>query len=105
MKRFTLCSHLLGALTISKQADKAGYKFKGMLGILKKEFEKLEASSTRGDKKQEELGDQFFSFVNFALLFAIDPEESLAATNQLFLDNFSEIETAQIGDIRRLISN
>lgn len=46
------------------------------------------------DKMEDELGDVFFSLVNFARFLHIDAENALERTNKKFMTRFTQMETA-----------
>jgi XTP/dITP diphosphohydrolase len=43
-------------------------------------------------KMEDELGDVFFSLVNYARFLKIDPEQALERTNKKFIRRFREME-------------
>ena len=45
------------------------------------------------DNLEDELGDVFFSLVNYARFLHIDPEQALERTNKKFISRFREMET------------
>ena len=95
---------MAGAMTISKNAAKAGFEWDAMDGVWDKvneELNELKEAVASGDQAhaQEELGDLLFTLVNVARWCRIDPEEGLAGTNQRFLDRFSRVEAALGGDL------
>ena len=45
------------------------------------------------DKMEDELGDVFFSLVNFARFLQVDAENALERTNKKFIDRFTRMET------------
>ena len=61
---------------------------------LKTEIDKMDA-----DKMEGEFGDLFFSLINAARLYKINPENALERTNQKFIRRFNylEQETLQKG--------
>ena len=96
---------LAGAMTISKQAAKAGFEWDDMAGVWNKvheELDELKEAVASGDRNhaQEELGDLLFTLVNVARWCGIGPEEGLAGTNQRFLDRFSRVEAALEGQLQ-----
>ncbi len=46
------------------------------------------------DKMEDELGDVFFSLVNFARFLQLDAENALERTNKKFIDRFTRMEKA-----------
>lgn len=55
------------------------------------EFEK-EVSTLNEDKMESEFGDLFFSLINAARLYKINPDNALERTNQKFMNRFNYIE-------------
>ena len=67
-------------------------------GKVKEEFEELqvEIQQMNAEKMEEEFGDLFFSLVNAARLYKINPENALERTNQKFIRRFNYIEQQTI---------
>ncbi|MBN2806128.1 MAG: nucleoside triphosphate pyrophosphohydrolase [Prolixibacteraceae bacterium] len=61
---------------------------------VREEFAELEAEMKNGHQKnmEKEFGDLFFSMVNAARLYNIDPEAALERTNLKFIHRFSFLE-------------
>lgn len=61
---------------------------------VKEEFDELQAEITSMDKEkaEAEFGDFFFSIINAARLYGIDPDNALERTNQKFIRRFSYLE-------------
>ena len=96
---------LAGAMTISKNAAKAGFEWDNLDGVWDKvneELAELQDAIASGDSQhaQAELGDVLFTLVNVARWCGIEPEEGLAGTNQRFLDRFSRVEAALGGELQ-----
>ena len=96
---------LAGAMTISKNAAKAGFEWDNLDGVWDKvneELAELQDAIASGDSQhaQAELGDVLFTLVNVARWCDLEPEEGLAGTNQRFLDRFSRVETALGGNLQ-----
>jgi MazG family protein len=53
---------------------------------------------------EEELGDLFFSLINYARFLKVDPENALELTNRKFMDRFSRLEKAALDRNRDLTS-
>jgi MazG family protein len=51
-----------------------------------------EAKGVLSDKVEDELGDMFFSLVNYARFLRIDPEQALERTNKKFISRFKDME-------------
>jgi len=52
-----------------------------------------EGKGILGDKVEDELGDVFFSLVNYARFLRIDPEQALERTNKKFISRFRDMES------------
>jgi MazG family protein len=64
---------------------------------LKEEIEKMDKS-----KMENEFGDLFFSLVNAARLYGIDPETALERTNRKFISRFNYLENETLKKGRNL---
>jgi len=64
---------------------------------LKDEIERLDS-----DKIENEFGDLFFSLVNAARLYHIDPETALERTNRKFIHRFNYLESRTLKQGRKL---
>lgn len=62
---------------------------------VREELEELETERTRGDQNalESEMGDVFFSLVNYARFLGINPENALERTNKKFIRRFRYLET------------
>lgn len=71
---------------------------------VKEEFEELqvEINNQDTDKMEEEFGDLFFSLINAARLYGINPENALERTNQKFTQRFNYLENKTIKQGRSL---
>lgn len=50
------------------------------------------------DKIEDELGDVFFSLINFARFLQVDAENALERTNKKFIDRFTKMEQTALQD-------
>lgn len=68
------------------------------------ELNELKAEADRGDKAafEKEFGDVFFSLINTARLYGIDPEAALEKTNKKFIKRFEYLESKTIAQGKRL---
>ena len=65
--------------------------------------ELLEAvASGNKDKIEDELGDVFFSLINFARFLQVDAENALERTNKKFINRFTKMETAAANEGKQL---
>ncbi|MBN1897339.1 MAG: nucleoside triphosphate pyrophosphohydrolase [Spirochaetes bacterium] len=90
---------LLKAKKIQNKASRFGFDWgnkEGPVNKLKEEIEEfLQAVETDKKRKvEDEMGDIFFSLVNIARFYHINPEESLNKTIKKFIKRFNFIERA-----------
>jgi XTP/dITP diphosphohydrolase len=65
--------------------------------------ELLEAvASGDKDKMEDELGDVFFSLINFARFLQLDAENALERTNKKFIYRFTKMETEALNEGKKL---
>jgi tetrapyrrole methylase family protein/MazG family protein len=83
------------AFQYQKKAAKVGFDWNEAGPVYDKIMEELkEFQEAKGEEQLKELGDLFFSVVNLARFYKIDPEEALNATNRKFYNRFTYIESA-----------
>ena len=65
---------------------------------VKEEVAEVEVEIKKGDKDkmEDEFGDLFFSIINAARLYGVDPEMALARTNEKFKQRFNYLEEKTI---------
>lgn len=65
---------------------------------IKEEFDELqyEIATMDKDKMEAEFGDLFFTLINAARLYKINPENALERTNRKFIDRFNYLESKTI---------
>lgn len=86
----------------SRMQDKAagiGFDWDSIDGVkekIKEELRELEHEITQDNKEKiaAELGDVFFSLVNYARFLGINPDDALASTNNRFRMRFTAMEEA-----------
>lgn len=88
---------LTRALKLQKKAASVGFDWPDVQGVLAKiqeEIQELEHEITQRDsaRMEEEFGDLFFSLVNLARHYKIDPEKALRGTNTRFYQRFAVVE-------------
>lgn len=71
---------------------------------LKEEFNELQVEIEKGNQEgiEDEFGDLFFSLINTARLYGINPENALERTNQKFTNRFNYLEKMTIQKGRSL---
>jgi tetrapyrrole methylase family protein/MazG family protein len=82
---------LTAALKLQKKAAKAGFDWDDISDVYQKVKEEINELQETNDKS-DEFGDLLFAMINLARFLDVDPEESLARTNQKFRARFSYIE-------------
>ena len=90
---------------IQLKAAKVGFdwpEYSGALDALKAELVELEDAILLGGDVEDELGDLFFSAVNVARFFDIDPEQALGRSCLKFISRFSRLEATVMDSGRRL---
>jgi XTP/dITP diphosphohydrolase len=87
------------AMRLQEKAKQVGFEWENKEQVWDKvEEEKAElfeaiASGNKNDM-EDELGDVFFSLINFARFLQIDAENALERTNKKFIDRFNKMEAA-----------
>lgn len=68
------------------------------------ELEELisEVKNNNVDRMEAEFGDFFFSLINAARLYKINPDNALERTNRKFIDRFNYLESAAKSDGKSL---
>ncbi|RNI28620.1 nucleoside triphosphate pyrophosphohydrolase [Rufibacter latericius] len=84
------------------EPSKVWEKVEEELAEFKAEFDKPHLSDEDKAKATDELGDVFFSLINFARFLDLNPEEALAKTNQKFIKRFQYLETAAASQGKKL---
>jgi len=94
---------LIKATRIQQKAHGAGFDWKKKEDVwakVKEEIAEFEVEAKKNDQMgmEEEMGDLFFTMVNSARLYGINPEDALEKCNQKFISRFSYIEKAAKGN-------
>ena len=89
---------MVKAMRLQEKAKQTGFEWENKEQVWEKvEEEKkelFEAISTGdADKIEDELGDVFFSLVNFARFLQVDAENALERTNKKFIHRFTTMES------------
>ena len=88
---------MVKAMRLQEKAKQVGFEWDNKEQVWEKveeeKAELLEAVAT-GDpnKMEDELGDVFFSLVNYARFLNLDAENALERTNKKFIDRFNKME-------------
>ncbi|KAA6301383.1 MAG: Nucleoside triphosphate pyrophosphohydrolase [Candidatus Ordinivivax streblomastigis] len=88
---------LVKAYRIQDKARNAGFDWEEKEDVwtkVQEEFGELQAeiADMDADKMENEFGDLFFSLINAARLYKINPENALERTNQKFIHRFNYME-------------
>ncbi|MDR2844385.1 MAG: nucleoside triphosphate pyrophosphohydrolase [Candidatus Symbiothrix sp.] len=88
---------LVKAYRIQDKARNAGFDWEEKEDVwakVQEEFGELQAeiAGMDADKMENEFGDLFFSLINAARLYKINPENALERTNQKFIHRFNYME-------------
>lgn len=88
---------LAKAHRIQDKARNAGFDWEHKEDVWEKVEEelselKMEISKMNEDKMEAEFGDLFFSIINAARLYKVNPDNALERTNQKFISRFNYVE-------------
>jgi XTP/dITP diphosphohydrolase len=89
---------MVKALRIQEKVKQVGFEWENKEQVWDKvneEIEELQHEIAQNDreKMEDELGDVFFSLINYARFLKIDPETALEKTNKKFKKRFELMET------------
>jgi XTP/dITP diphosphohydrolase len=89
---------MVKALRIQEKVKQVGFEWENKEQVWDKvneEIEELQHEIAQNDreKMEDELGDVFFSLINYARFLKIDPETALEKTNKKFKIRFELMET------------
>jgi XTP/dITP diphosphohydrolase len=90
---------MVKAMRLQEKSKQVGFEWDNKAQVWDKVQEELgeltEAIATNDpDRIEDELGDVFFSLVNFARFLQVDAENALERTNKKFIDRFMKMEDA-----------
>ena len=88
---------IIKAMRLQEKAKQVGFEWENKEQVWEKVEEEIgemnEAIAENNPQKiEEELGDVFFSLVNFARFLKVDAENALEVTNKKFQNRFTEME-------------
>ena len=85
---------IVKAFRIQEKVKGIGFEFADAEDAWKKVDEELAEfhAETDPDKKEQELGDVFFSLINYARISGINPDSALERTNIKFISRFQQME-------------
>lgn len=98
---------MVKAMRLQEKAKQVGFEWDDKDQVWDKVEEEhkelLEAIETGNkDKIEDELGDVFFSLVNFARFLQVDAENALERTNKKFINRFNRMESEAINEGKQL---
>jgi len=87
---------LTQADAIQRRAQRVGFDWPEIEGVIKKVYEELDELRAANDdaERQSESGDLLFAAVNVIRWLGVDPEAALRETNRRFKQRFAYIEAA-----------
>lgn len=96
---------MVKAYRMQEKAKGVGFEFDNVEDVLakvKEEISEFEAEKD-ADLMEKEMGDVFFSLINYARYIGINPENALERTNQKFIKRFQKME--ELSKERNLVFN
>lgn len=89
------------AMRLQEKAKQVGFEWENAGQVWQKveeEQKELKEAIASGNKAhaEEELGDVFFSLINFARFLQVDAENALEKTNRKFINRFTRMEAAAL---------
>ncbi len=90
---------MVKAMRLQEKSKQVGFEWDNTSQVwdkVQEELQELEEAVASGDKykMEDELGDVFFSLVNFARFLQVDAENALERTNKKFIQRFTGMEEA-----------
>jgi MazG family protein len=100
---------MVKAIRIQEKAKQVGFEWENKDQVFEKieeEMGELKEVVKLNDhaKMEEELGDVFFSLINYARFLQIDADNALELTNKKFIDRFTKMEQVAIKEGKQLTS-
>ena len=88
---------MVKAMRLQEKAKQVGFEWENKEQVWEKvqeEIEELQSAIREGNRQEteEELGDVFFSLINFARFLSVDAENALSLTNKKFMNRFTLME-------------
>jgi XTP/dITP diphosphohydrolase len=85
---------LLRAYRVQEKASSVGFDWQHHDEVIKKLQEEIQElhAATSAEEKEEELGDIFFSLVNYSRFIKVNPEDALRKTTEKFIQRFRFVE-------------
>ena len=93
---------MVQAMRLQEKAKQVGFEWENKEQVWKKVDEEMgevleavknyEQNNDEKIKVEEEIGDLFFSLINYARFLNIDPDQALSRTNNKFMSRFQQME-------------
>ena len=98
---------MVKAMRLQEKARQVGFEWENKEQVwdkVEEEKRELFEAMATGDagKMEDEMGDLFFSLVNFARFLQVDAENALERTNKKFIDRFTRMEQQAIAGGQQL---
>ena len=98
---------MLKSWRIQEKVGGIGFEWADVSGSINKideEFRELKSEISSNNKKniESELGDVFFSLVNFSRYLNVNPIDALEKTNQKFIKRFKKLEQEIVNDKKKI---
>lgn len=98
---------MVKAIRIQEKAKQVGFEWENKEQVFEKIEEEINelkevVQTAEQEKIEEELGDVFFSLVNYARFLQIDADHALERTNQKFMQRFTQMEQEAISEGKQL---
>ena len=99
---------MVKAIRIQEKAKQVGFEWENKEQVFEKIEEEISElkeviQTNEIDKIEDELGDVFFSLVNYARFLQIDADNALERTNQKFISRFTQMEQEAISEGKQLV--
>jgi XTP/dITP diphosphohydrolase len=88
---------LVKAIRIQEKAKQVGFEWENKEQVFEKIEEEMSelkevVAQNDAEKTEDELGDVFFSLVNYARFLQVDADKALERTNKKFIERFTQME-------------
>ncbi|MBC7849880.1 MAG: nucleoside triphosphate pyrophosphohydrolase [Chitinophagaceae bacterium] len=96
------------AIRLQEKAKQVGFEWDNRDQVWEKVEEEIgelkeTIAANDPDRMEEELGDVFFSLINYARFLQVDAESALERTNRKFIDRFTRMEAAAVKKGKALV--
>ncbi len=100
---------MVKAIRIQEKVKQVGFEWENKDQVFEKIEEEMNelkevVQLNERDKMEEELGDVFFSLVNYARFLQIDADHALERTNRKFIQRFMQMEQEATGEGKQLVN-